>query len=87
MLPFSNTPQPVVKRFLKVFTLLMIGLLLLVSGVDAALDRLADSPQGNSYTYYNNKGQVEVAYTGDLRLCPTYVRPGFVGTTTVLHRT
>ncbi len=75
------------KRFLKILVLLIIGLFLLVSGVDAALDRLSHSVAQNSYTLYNDRGDVMVAYSGDLRYCPLYAKPGPVLTPTFIHRT
>lgn len=65
----------------------MISLVLLASGVNAALDRLSQSPAENSYTFYNEKGQVLLSYSGDLSLCPMCAKPSLVGTSSSLHRT
>ena len=54
------------QRFLKIFVLLMIALFLLVSGVNVALDRISRAPVQNFYSFYNEKGELTVAYNGDL---------------------
>jgi hypothetical protein len=76
-----------VKRFLKTFVLLTVGLLLLASAVDAALDRLSRSAMQNSFTVYNEQGAVILAYDGDLSACKAYAKPGPVTVPSFLHRT
>jgi hypothetical protein len=56
------------KRFLKIFTLLIVSLFLLVSGVDATLDHMTRSTVQSSYTWYSEKGDTVLAYTGDFPL-------------------
>ncbi len=75
------------KRFLKTIVLLVVSLFFVVSGVDAALDRLAHSPAQGSLTVYDEQGGIVLAYDGDLsgnkpfgKLAPV-VTPGF------FHRT
>jgi len=63
-------------RFFKVFTLLIVSLFLLVSGVDATLDHLSSTPDQSSYTIFDNKGDVVASYTGDLRNCKLTLKPG-----------
>ena len=75
------------KRFLKIFSLLIVSLFLLVSGVDKAMDQLSRSVDQGSYTFYDANGVVVVDYSGDLRLCKTYARPVSVTPPTILHRT
>ncbi len=75
------------KRFLKIFALLIVSLSMLVSGVDAALDHLSHAASQNSLTLYNEKGGVVAAYTGDLSLCKVCVKPGLVAERAFLHRT
>jgi hypothetical protein len=70
-----------VKRFLQVATLLIIGLFVLVSGLDATLDHVARTPGQSSFTWYNEKGGPILAYSGDLSLSPIYAHPAY------LHRT
>jgi hypothetical protein len=67
------------KRFLKTLSLLMAGLLLLVSGVDATLDHMTRSTMPSSYTWYNEKGDALFAYSGNfsLDLSKPYVKPPF----------
>jgi hypothetical protein len=76
-----------VKRFLKTLALLIVSLFLVVSGVDAALDRLSHSATQNSVTVYNEQGSVVLAYNGDLNGCKVCLRPGFVAAPGFLHRT
>jgi hypothetical protein len=58
------------KRFLKVFALLIISLFVLVSGVNTTLDRMAHAPSQGSFTVYSEKGQVLFAYSGNLKNSP-----------------
>jgi hypothetical protein len=76
-----------VKRFLKVFILLFVGLFLLVSGVDATLDQLSRSPVQNSYTFYSGKGHPIASYAGDLSLCKPVIKPVSMTPPIVIHRT
>lgn len=75
------------KRFLTTFVLLIISLFLVASGVDAALDHLSHSVTQNSFTVYNEQGNVVLAYNGDLSACKAYARPGQVASPGFLHRT
>ncbi len=63
------------KRFLKIFSLLIVSLFLLMSGVDAALDRLSHSAMQSSYSLYSETGDIVFAYNGDLGLCESYGKP------------
>lgn len=54
-------------RFVKTLSLLIISLFLLGAGIDATLDRLAKSPQGNQLSLYGADGRVVAVYSGDLR--------------------
>jgi hypothetical protein len=74
------------KRHLKVFVLLMISLFVLMSGVDATLDHLAHAPSQNAFASYNQKGQVVVAYSGDLNGCKAYTRLGNPASANALPR-
>jgi sulfur relay (sulfurtransferase) complex TusBCD TusD component (DsrE family) len=77
-----------VKRFLKTFSLLIVSLFLLVTGVDATLGHLSQSPTQSSFTVYNEQGSVILAYNGDLSVCKIYAaKPGPVVAPTFLHRT
>ena len=76
-----------VKRFLKTFAFLIVSLFLVVSGVDAALDRLSHSVTQNSFTVYNEQGSVVLAYDGDLSVCKAYAKSGPVAAPGFLHRT
>jgi hypothetical protein len=58
-----------VNRFIKIFTLLIISLFVVVSGVDAALDHLSRSPVQSMFTVYNQQGSIVLAYNGDLSGC------------------
>ena len=63
------------KRFLKVSVLLSVGLVALVSSVDATLDHLNCSVTQNAFTSYNEKGEAIVSYRGDLAYCKAYAKP------------
>ena len=76
-----------VKRFIKVFTLLIVSLFLIVSGIDAALDHLTHSPTQSSFTVYSEQGGVVLAYDGDLALCKPYTKTGPAVVPNFLHRT
>lgn len=75
------------KRFLKTLTLLVVSLFLLVSGVNATLDRLTQSTEQTSFTFYNAKGNEVVAYNGKVGLYKVYAKPEVVTPFYVLHRT
>jgi hypothetical protein len=60
------------KRFFKTLCLLLAALLLLLSGVDSALDRLAVAPEQGAFTFYNKKGETLFSYRGDLAFCKLY---------------
>ena len=74
------------KRFFNVFSLLMVTLLLLATGVDATLDHLANSPRENAFTFYTEKGQAQLAYSGAAALQQDFPKPVRVSAP-VLHRT
>ena len=63
------------KRFFKSLCLLLTALLLLISGVDCALDRLSLSPDEGAFALYNQKGQTLYTYRGDLAFCQLYLHP------------
>ena len=75
------------KRFLKTFAALIILLLILVSGVDAALDLLSHSSAQTSLTVYDQRGTAVVAYTGDLSACRAIGKSGTLVLPSFLHRT
>jgi hypothetical protein len=76
-----------VNRFLKTFTLLIVGLFLVVSGVDAALDHMTHSVTQSSFTIYSEQGGVVLAYDGDLAACKAYAKTGPAVVPNFLHRT
>jgi hypothetical protein len=76
-----------VKRFLKVLTLLVLALFALVSGVDRALDKMAQSPTQSSFTWYNEHGDVVATYSGDLALVKASTKPTITIIPSFLHRT
>ncbi len=73
-------------RFSKVFSLLILSLFLLVSGLDAALDHLSRSQSQNAYTLYSDEGTIVLAYNGNLDLCPSYGKLGPIAPHRFLHR-
>ena len=78
------------KRFLKIFSLLVVGLFALVTGVDSALGHLSASTTKSSLIVYNEKGTVVLAYEGDLNDCKILAaKPGPVVSPSFhfLHRT
>jgi len=75
------------KRSLKVFTLVLVGLFLCVTGIDMTLDQQSSAVEQNSVVWYNEKGDVVLAYEGDLKFCPTYVKRFTVAPPPYLHRT
>jgi hypothetical protein len=83
----NNQPQPAVKRFFKVLVLLVVGLFILMSGVDVTLDHLTRSLSQSSYTFYGDRGEVLASFTGDLALCPIGIRPGAPSQPNYLRRT
>jgi len=74
-----------VKRFLKVFALLMISLFLLAAGVDAALDHFTRTTAQSSLTVCDEKGSTLFAYSGDLNDCKAFGKPAT--SPVFLHRT
>jgi hypothetical protein len=74
------------KRFLKTFSLLIVALLLLVSGVDATLDHLSRAPSGNSLVWYNQKGQAILAYSGEAALSQRFLPAAHAAAPVLLHR-
>jgi hypothetical protein len=74
------------KRFLKTLVLLVASLFLIGSGVNAALDRLTHSAKQNSFTVYNQHGNLVFAYNGDLNACRVCVKPGPTTAPIFLHR-
>ncbi len=74
-------------RFLKINALLIVSLILVASGFNAALDSMAKSPAQGSYTIYSEKGGVVLAYYGDLNAWKAYAKPGPAVTPNFLHRT
>jgi hypothetical protein len=72
-----------VKRFLKVFALLVISLFFIASGLDAALDHYSHTPLQNSISLCDEKGTTLFVYSGDLSVCKAFKPAGPV----FLHRT
>jgi hypothetical protein len=66
-----------VNRFFKTAVVLVVSLFALVSGVDAGLDQLSRSASLSNCTFYNEKGEVVAAYTGDLNLRKPIIKHGF----------
>ena len=75
------------KRFLKTLALLVVCLLVIASGVNAALDHITQSPTQSSFTVYNPQGQTILVYNGDLTACKALAKPGPVSVPRFLHRT
>ena len=75
------------KRFLKISVLLIVTLALVASGVNAALDRMTQSPAQSSFTVYSEQGGVVLAYNGDLATSKAYAKTGPVVVPNFLHRT
>ncbi len=75
------------KRFLKTSALLVIGLFLLASGFDAALDSVERCSTQSSFTVYDEKGGVILAYNGDLAACKALSKPTPASTPVLFHRT
>jgi len=75
------------KRFLKTSVLLVIGLFLLASGFNAALDGVGHCATQSSFTVYNEKGGVILAYDGDLAGCKAINKPVPVTAPVLFHRT
>jgi hypothetical protein len=76
------------KRFVVTLGLLSLSLFALVSGVNAALDRLTQAPVQNSFVVYDEGGRALYAYNGDLNYCPVSIHqtPSVTGPH-FLHRT
>ena len=75
------------KKFFKTFALLLLGMFLLVSGMDAGLGRLSASAQQGSFTVYNERGETVFAYNGDLNACRALAKPSVNWAPRFLHRT
>ena len=73
-------------RFLKVLALLVVSLFVLVSGVDVTLDHMSHAATQSAFTCYNQKGQVILAYNGDLALSAAYAKPQPVAPAAMLRR-
>ncbi len=74
-------------RTLKTLPLILIGLYLVVTAFDSALDSAAKSPSQSSFTIYDEQGHVALAYNGDLADCKALAKPTPAATPTFLHRT
>ena len=74
-------------RFFKTFGILVVGLFLLATGLDVALDHLSRSMAQSSFTVYNEQGTVLLAYNGDLAACKSLDKPSAVVAPRFLHRT
>jgi hypothetical protein len=75
------------QRHLKIFTLLLVTLFLLMAGLNSVLDRQSRETKQSSFVWYNEKGEVILAYEGDLNLCQAYVKPLTATPPASLHRT
>lgn len=60
------------KRFLKILCLLILALFALVTGMDQTLGHLNQSPRQNSFTFYNERGDITYDYRGNLADCKAY---------------
>jgi hypothetical protein len=58
-----------VKRSLKIFSLLIVCLFALVTGVNSALAHYSDVHAKNSLVVYNESGTAVLAFEGDLSDC------------------
>lgn len=67
------------KRSLFVLGFILLTLSAALYWVDSALGHLESCPAQSNFSWYNEKGQVIVAYNGDLNGCKEYARP--IGTT------
>jgi hypothetical protein len=74
-------------RFLKTFVLLIVALVSLASGVSATLDCLGRSPAQNSFTWYDERGGLVVAYDGEQALAQKFPRPVRAVSSFFVHRT
>ncbi len=63
------------KRFLLTLVLLIVTLSALATGVNAALEHLAQAPVQNSVVIYDEQGNTLYAYNGDLSTCNVSLRP------------
>jgi hypothetical protein len=76
------------KRFLLTLGLLTFGLFALVTGVNAALDRMSRTSTQNTVVIYDDQGNALYAYNGDLASCTVVLRPNATITGPhFLHRT
>ena len=62
-------------RFWKVYFLLIASLLLLVSGVNGALEHFGDAASLPTFTCYDEQGRTLLTYQGDLDHCPFLMHP------------
>ena len=74
------------KRSLQIFTFFLVGLFLLISGVNTALDHISRTPSQNSFTFYNEKGEIVLVYNGDLHFCKAYTKPATALPPDYFHR-
>ena len=72
-------------RFLKTSVVLLIAIFALVTGVDATLDHMTRSASQNSFNWYDERGESVVSFEGNLAECHSYLKPGPVGATSLLH--
>jgi hypothetical protein len=63
------------KRFVKTFISLMVVLLLLITGVNTALDHVAAAPEQASFIYYSAQGRPLYVYDGNLTVCKAFNHP------------
>jgi hypothetical protein len=75
-----------VKRSFKLLVFLVICLFALVSGVDATLDHYSRCISQNSYTLYNERGEVVASFMGDPAAFPGEAHPA-PSLARTLHRT
>jgi hypothetical protein len=75
------------KRFFRTLGLLVLGLFALLSGVNAALDHMTQSPAQNSVVIYDDQGHTLYAYNGNLNNCSVTLRPVANLGPHFLHRT
>lgn len=74
-------------RTLKTLPLILMGLYLVVTAFDSALDCAAKSPTQSSFAIYDEQGRVALSYNGDLNECKALAKPAPAVTPTFLHRT
>jgi hypothetical protein len=74
-------------RTLKTLPLILIGLYLVITAFDSALDSAAKSATQSSLTVYDAEGRTVLAYNGDLADCKVLAKPLPAATPIFLHRT